>query len=193
MKRNLIEWLVMALIMGGIYLMGWHTQLIGTVQGWLLLRTGIVKPSIAPDPAQWPQGSYQLALRRLDSGQPLTLDSLRGRVVFLNFWATWCPPCVAEMPEIHELYEQYGNQVAFVMVAVNDKPDKVRRFLEQKDYRFAAYEAQGPLPAEYASRAIPTTFILSKNGRIALRREGLASYNNPEVRALLDTLLARGE
>ena len=103
--------------------------------------------------------------------------------------ATWCPPCVAEMPSFLKLYEDYGDKVDFFFVA-NDKKDKVTAFLQKKGYEFPVYFEKSRGPELLSSNSIPATFILNKSGEIVVDERGVADWNSDSTRALLDTLIA---
>ena len=110
------------------------------------------------------------------------------KVIFLNYWATWCPPCIAEMPSLVELNKDYGDKVEFVFLA-NDDKDKVKSYLEKKDYHIPVYFKQTKTPEELKSSSLPTTFIINKKGDIVIKEVGVADWNSKKVRDLLDNLL----
>jgi thiol-disulfide isomerase/thioredoxin len=126
-------------------------------------------------------------------GTAVPFESLQGKVIFLNIWATWCPPCIAEMPNIQRLYEKVGSDdIAFVMLSVDEGGmAKVQKFIQKKGFTFPVYLADGPLPRAFQSPAIPTTFILSPEGRILARQEGMAEYDTQEVREFLQSMVKR--
>jgi thiol-disulfide isomerase/thioredoxin len=124
-------------------------------------------------------------------GKFVNLSELKGKVVFVNMWASWCPPCVAEMPGIHALYEKMDSaKVAFVMISLDEQPAKAQALLQRRDYTFPVYFPTGPLPPPFDSNAIPFTIILSPDGQVAARHEGMAEYDTPEFRAGLEKLAA---
>lgn len=97
-----------------------------------------------------------------------TLSNYKGKVVFLNFWATWCPPCRMEMPDIEKLYKEYGkNKKDVIFLGVNDEGEKqLKSFFEENKYTFPTVIAEEALLRKYYIRAYPTTFIIDKNGNI---------------------------
>src|SRR5690606_8772185 len=109
------------------------------------------------------------------NGKAVDFESLKGKVVFLNIWATWCPPCIAEMPNIHSLYKKMDpNKVAFVMLSVDEGGmAKVKKFVDKKGYTFPVYMPASQFPQEFYSNAIPTTFIISPEGKIVAKQEGM--------------------
>ena len=113
---------------------------------------------------------------------------LKGKVIVVNFWATWCPPCIAEMPSFQKLYDDYQNKVEFLFVA-NDDESKVKKFIDDKNYTFQVYFQMTKSPEELQSNSLPTTFIISKKGEIVVNKTGAADWNSGKVRKLLDELI----
>jgi len=121
--------------------------------------------------------------------EPFYFTNFRDEVVFINFWATWCPPCVAEMPEIQELYKKYGKRVAFMLVT-NEKPEVVNAFMEKKQYQMPVfYLADIQPPKALSFNAFPTTFIISKDGHVVSKKTGAANWNSKATEKILEELL----
>jgi thiol-disulfide isomerase/thioredoxin len=188
LRRELIEWGVFLGIIAGLYLTGLHTPVFGFLQG-LVLQTGLFRPSVLEDAALPADYSFNLIDRQ---GRPLSFEEFRGKVVFVNFWATWCPPCVAEMPDIHRLYERIGHEpdIAFAMIALDEDFGKALSFLDKKGFTFPVYRPGSALPPDFQSTSIPTTFLLGKDGRIVSRKAGMAKYNTESFRSLMLRLAA---
>lgn len=200
--RNIPGWAVMLAIFGILYATGLHTEAIGQVQR-LLLATGIKKADMPEPVATVPDavGVTEVAasegmvgagfkLKGLD-GKTVPFGSLKGKVVFMNIWATWCPPCIAEMPNIQSLYEKVGSdKIAFVMLSVDEGGmEKVQKFIDKKGYTFPVYMPASEFPQEFYSSAIPTTFIISPEGKIVAKQEGMAEYDTQEVRDFLQGMV----
>ncbi|MCE2611529.1 TlpA family protein disulfide reductase [Flavobacteriaceae bacterium D16] len=115
-------------------------------------------------------------------------EELRGKVVLINFWASWCPPCVAEMPSLDKLHQEFGDQVRFLFVA-RDQKDRVVSYLEKNNYDFPVYFEKGLTPKGLYNNSLPTTYILDKSGRIVLGHVGAADWYSEDTRKLLDSLL----
>lgn len=195
---NLVPgWLVMLVFFGGLYVTGMHTQVMGQMQR-LVLATGLMKPEVpavesastadrsaSPQPA-FPVADFNFALRNMQ-GETVSLESLKGKVIFLNLWATWCPPCLAEMPGIQNLYEKLpSDQIAFVMVSLDKDPAKAKKFVERKGYTFPVYTPGSQMPGQYqAGNVIPATFVISPEGKVVLQKSGMADYDNQEFRDFL--------
>lgn len=124
-------------------------------------------------------------------GQVVTLDALKGKVVFINFWATWCPPCIHEMPSINSLRNTFkGNQhIEFLMVDVDNDIEKSAAFLKENNYDLPLYTPSGDIPPEFLGASIPTTVILDKKGQIVERLEGSRDYAAPEIAKALEELI----
>jgi len=131
--------------------------------------------------------SYQWKLQDF-SGEPVDFKDFEDKVVIINFWATWCPPCVAEMPSFQDLYNDYGDSVSFLFVA-NDEKDKVEKFMKRKNFNFPVYYQLSQPAKQLQSTSLPTTFILDKNGVIYVRQVGAIDWNSAKVKNLLDKLL----
>ncbi len=119
------------------------------------------------------------------NGEAITLEHLKGKPVLINVWATWCPPCVAELPSLEKLYSVYGNRVHFVFLAEDD-PKKVKDFLAKRNLDLPVYFSASSRPFVLQSQSIPTTFILDKNMRLKVRKTGAMDWNAQKIRKLLD-------
>lgn len=131
---------------------------------------------------------HRLPMVTLD-GQAVNLSDLKGKVVFVNLWASWCPPCRAEMPGIEALYQKVDkSKIAFVMLSLDDDVAKARKFVQAQGYTFPVYLRTGNLPAPFDSNSIPSTVILGPDGQVAARHDGMAEYDTPEFRQALEKL-----
>lgn len=131
--------------------------------------------------------SYDWKLQDLQ-GRSSNLVEAEGKVILINFWASWCPPCVAEMPDLDNLYADYKKDVSFYFVA-RDQKVKVNAFLDKHGYNLPVYYESGFTPDQLYSGALPTTFIIDKKGHIVVAKTGSASWNSPATRKLLDDLI----
>jgi thiol-disulfide isomerase/thioredoxin len=122
------------------------------------------------------------------NGEISTLSELKGKPVFINYWATWCPPCIAEMPSIQNLYNKYKDKVHFVFIS-NESPDVVNAFMERKDYSLPLYRHSGVIPDAFESSVLPSTFIISPAGRLVLFKTGAAKWDSKKMFKLLDKLI----
>jgi thiol-disulfide isomerase/thioredoxin len=183
MRRNLIEWGILIVVGLTLYGTGWYVEVFGRMQQ-VLLMTGFKQPGNVIDLTKRDSVTSNWQLVGMANDTSIRLADLKGKVVFINFWASWCPPCVAEMPNIHSLYTDMDpEEVVFAMVSLDRDPELARAFIRQRDYTFPTYFPAMNLPDQFDVTSIPTTYILDKNGRIAIVEEGLADYDNASFRA----------
>lgn len=121
-------------------------------------------------------------------GNEVKFSELNKKPVFINIWATWCPPCVAEIPGIEEIYHEYKNEVSFVLLT-NEDVETVNRFLKKNNYQELPVYFASNTPLEFSSNSIPATFIVSRDGRIAVNKKGAARWNTSTTKNLLDELI----
>lgn len=136
-----------------------------------------------------PLDSYQWKLTDLEN-RSFDFEDQRGRIVLVNFWATWCPPCVAEMPSMQDLYNDYGDKVTFMFVTSDDR-QKVLNFLKRKNLDLPVYYPASETPKTLKSKLLPTTYIIDREGKIVVAETGAADWNSNETRALIDGLLSQ--
>jgi peroxiredoxin len=146
------------------------------------LRLEIPKPPIAA-----PEFDLKDA-----AGRGLTLKKLRGKVVFLNFWATWCPPCIEEMPAMEKLHKELEKD-GLVVLAVNfqEGPVRVREFLTKQNFTFAALlDRDGKVAERYQAWALPVSVVINKRGEIAAKAMGARDWAGQESLRFFRELLA---
>lgn len=148
---------------------------------------GQFSPSIDITETHGLLSDYQWQLRDLEGNQ-LNFNELKGEVLFVSFWATWCPPCVAEMPSIEALHKEYKDKVKFVLVS-NETPEKVQTFFDRKNYELNSYTSLSTPPEILQSNSLPTTFILGRDGNIVVKKTGATNWNADTVKKALDQLL----
>lgn len=123
------------------------------------------------------------------NGDVFQLGDLSGNVIFLNFWATWCPPCRAEMPAIQELYQQFQDEVVFVLIS-NEKPETIQNYFTKEGYQLPVYFPKSTVPDKLLSNTIPATYVISRSGEIVLEKKGAARWNGDRFKQLLQTLVS---
>ncbi len=124
-----------------------------------------------------------------DSNKKLNFKSTKGKVVFINFWATWCPPCIAEMPSLQKLYNDYNDKVEFLFVT-SDKFEKVKAFKAKRGFDFEVFNILSGSQNELKTSSIPRTFIVNKKGEIVIDESGAVDWDSEKVRSQLDALLS---
>jgi len=155
-----------------------------------LIRRTLLSPSDNDQVVFLSEGDWNMRIRKSGAGEHITLESFRGRPVFLNFWATWCPPCIAEMPSIQELYDDYKNEVAFVLVS-NESRDVIDAFMERHDYDLPVYSLVSGVPAIFETSTIPSTYFIGSSGRLLISKTGAARWNSGKVRDMIDDQLQK--
>lgn len=188
-KKSLIEYGIIFAIFGGLYVTGLHTEVLGFIQRGVL-ATGLMDPDLekSSDLAvnnSDPKANFSMNLIN-SKGEKVAMEELRGKVIFMNIWATWCPPCVAEMPGINKLYNDVDkNKVAFIMLSIDQDFQKAIKFNEKKGYNFDIYRPNGSIPQIYSSQSIPTTYVIDARGNLVMTHLGMGDYNNKEFKEFL--------
>jgi peroxiredoxin len=151
----------------------------------------------ADRPLTSPGGSVEIGavapdftLKTLD-GSTVSLSQFRGKVVFLNFWASWCPPCRAEMPSMERLHEVFADR-GLVMLAVNVEQDQrsVQGFLDKHPHTFPVlFDPEGQAQDLYQVFRFPETFLIDKEGKIVERFLGARDWSSVDFLKLFDSLL----
>jgi len=118
----------------------------------------------------------------------VNFKELRGKVIFINFWATWCPPCIAEMPSIQALYNDYKDSVEFLLVS-DEANTTISHFLSSKGYQFQVFNSTTYVPNVFETTSIPRTYIINSNGEVVIDKNGAANWNSSTVRQLLDQMI----
>jgi len=128
---------------------------------------------------------YNIELKGVNT-HDINFSELKGGNIFLNFWGTWCPPCIDEWPTIQDLYDDKKNELSFVLIAMQDKENVVVEFLKHNNYSVPVYIATSPLPEKFLVRIFPTTFIIDKNGQILKKEDGSEDWNSDKNREYID-------
>lgn len=152
-------------------------------------RQLIMKPSLetTTEKIQLKDEDYNLQLKGINVPDA-NLSDFKGKILFLNFWGSWCPPCRAEFPSIQALYESKKDKVNFVLIAMQDDEEKVKEFLKKNQYTTPVYIAASPISQQLSPNVFPTTFIISKDGKILKRDNGAADWNNKAVHDFINSL-----
>jgi len=133
------------------------------------------------------------ALQNMDE-DTIKLSDYRGKVVLLNFWATWCPPCVREMPSMERLQQRVGPEY-FKVIALNqmEEPDDVFAFTGQLSIEPTfeiVFDSESKVSQAYAVRGLPTTYLIDKKGNIRYRAVGGREFDHAEVIKIIKQLIA---
>ena len=142
---------------------------------------GIAAGKVAPD----------FTLKDL-TGKPVALSSLRGKVVFLNLWATWCPPCRTEMPSIQALHRAFQKDANFVTLTVSEDSDvsKPPAYIQKNNFDFAVLlDPKNIVGEAYDVSGLPESFVIGRDGRIVAHHIGPYDWANADIRDALQDLL----
>jgi thiol-disulfide isomerase/thioredoxin len=134
--------------------------------------------------------NYDFSIKDIE-GNAVKFSEYKGKVVFLNLWATWCGPCRSEMPGIQNLYNKVNSEdIKFVMLSVEEESElnKVQTFVGRNKYTFPVFVSHEPLPRLFDVPSIPTTFIIDKNGKVAHYQQGSTQYDTEKYVDLLNSL-----
>ena len=185
-KSLLKEWILPIAVIGLLWVTGLHRPVIAFMQR-AVLYTGLIKPDTDLENTSLGQTDYQWQLYNA-SGQAVSFADFRGKVVFLNFFATWCPPCIAELPGIQNLADKVGSEdMVFIILSRDENPQKTIDFMSKKEYTLPVYSALN-VPGEFSGTVLPTTYIIDKSGNIRSVHSGMADYDNDNVRDFLEEL-----
>lgn len=126
-----------------------------------------------------------------EKGKVQNTSSLRGKVVFINFWASWCPPCRAEFPSIETLYSKFRNNPNIFFLTINEDSDVSagRAYLMKEKFNIPLYQSTGNVPDKIYSGSLPTTVILDKTGKIRFHHTGIANYASDKFMKQIEELI----
>lgn len=171
----------------------WHraaSPCVVLVAGIVLSPTPSASAQAARDTIGAPMADLGWTLLTLD-GERRALSSFRGQVLIVNSWATWCEPCVAELRSMQALRDAVTDTaLQFVLVAAQRR-EPVAAFVRRRALRLPVYLEATPAPAVYRFEAVPTTWIIDRAGRIALRHRGARRWDTPAMHDFVRQLLAR--
>lgn len=148
-------------------------------------------PPIQGSSAPLVQADWQLI--RLSDQQQVSLSSLKGKVILINAWATWCPPCRQEMPSLQTLYDHYKSNpdMVFLFVSLDETQQPVHSFLSQNGYTMPVYQSvMMPPPNAFNPAGIPTTWLIDREHRLQSTVVGAEDWDSPAVIEKIDSLLA---
>jgi thiol-disulfide isomerase/thioredoxin len=137
--------------------------------------------------------NYDFMIKDLD-GKKINFTDYKGKVVFLNLWATWCGPCRAEMPGIQGLYSKLQNDdIRFVMLSIDEdnQLQKVRKYISDRQFTFPVFMPSGKLTDQLFVPSIPTTFIINKQGMVVQKKVGTTNFDTPKFKKYLEELAAK--
>jgi thiol-disulfide isomerase/thioredoxin len=162
---------------------------VSSASTWVILETGLKDASGEKDATE-EDFNFDFSIQDLQ-GNKIPFEQFRGKVIFLNLWATWCGPCRAEMAGIENLYSKTDkSKIEFVMLSLDRDSDKnkVISYMQSKAFSFPGFMPSGYLPKQLKVPEIPTTFIVSKEGKIVRKEVGSMRYDTPKFQKFLEGL-----
>jgi len=127
----------------------------------------------------------EFTLKTLE-GEELSLGDLRGKVVLINFWATWCPPCKEEIPLFKEVYKKYRDRgFEILAISMDSKPEPVKKFVREMDFPFPVLMDDGKVSEIYGVQGLPTSFLVNREGELVKVRLGKYKEVEEDLRDLL--------
>ncbi|WP_232056679.1 MULTISPECIES: TlpA family protein disulfide reductase [Methylomonas] len=131
------------------------------------------------------------ALAAFDTRSSLPLERYRGKVLFVDFWASWCGPCVKSFPYFNQLQREFGDDLAVVAVNLDENAADAEQFLQQVPAQFQiAYDAEQQCARQFDVKAMPSSYLIDRQGKVRYVRLGYRSGENEEIGGLLKTLIA---
>lgn len=192
-KKNYWRYIIYIAVIG---LVLWPTSRIFFQQQ--LMKIGFFQPKLEQpevteesNVAAVDQSSTDKASFVTESGDIINTADLKGKVVFINFWATWCGPCVAEMPSIEILYNKFKDNpnVVFLIVEIDNNMEGAKAFVVKQKLSLPIVYPTSDIPQAWLENAIPTTVILDKSGKVAERKQGMYDYSGEGVQDFIQSLI----
>ena len=181
-KSDIIFWGILLLFAGYLFL----TPSGENTRSWLSSLT-LTSPSNSTEEVKvLLEDDWQL---KSTEGEEIWLSQSQ-KPIFINIWATWCPPCRAELPSIFKLEKKYKGKIDFLLISPDESIEKLKNFGIGKGYKTVFYNANGPTPKSLITRSYPTTYIIDSNRKIILKSVGAHNWNSSEVHKILDQLIA---
>lgn len=144
-----------------------------------------IETAEASTPAKDEQGLPSFTMKDI-AGNDVNLQSLKGKKVFVNLWASWCPPCRAEMPSIEKLYAAVNkDNVAFVMLSFDENPETAKQYKDKNKLSVPVFFPSEQPPAMFNTDGIPATFIFNEQGSLIKQNFGAEDYDTEDYRQLL--------
>lgn len=159
------------------------------IQVFLQKGVALISPSVINQENRKQIHTYNWDLKHLN-GVNYNFKQAEGKVVLVSFWATWCPPCIAEMPNLVKLHADFKNEVEFLFVS-NEDSATLHSFLNKNGYNIPVYKPRSKTPDVLKTSTIPRTILLDKQGRLVIDKTGASNWNSETVRQTINGLLTK--
>lgn len=184
-RKNLIEWGAIIGVITILYVTGLHVQVIGTMQR-ALLWTGLMDANpteVNKNGTFLSETDYRFTMVTPEN-KTLDLNDFRGSVIFVNVWASWCPPCIAEMPTIEVLYSELKahENIHFILLSMDEEQERAIKFMENRNFETPYMFPVSQIPSALRGTVLPTTYVISKEGQVIYEKRGIADYSSSEFR-----------
>jgi thiol-disulfide isomerase/thioredoxin len=143
-------------------------------------------PTIIESRDQQNLSNYNLILKNIN-GDVINLNQSKGKPIFINFWATWCAPCLAEMPALNELYENNDHKVDFYFISEED-PSVLKHFLKSKQYNLPVYNLISEISYPLENDLLPSTYLIDGTGKIVATAQKSAKWNDSKIQKLIENM-----
>jgi thiol-disulfide isomerase/thioredoxin len=156
-----------------------------------LMKIGLFKPSTTEKNMNTAPNLSSLKFQD-GRGKVIDVGKLKGKVVFINFWATWCPPCLAEMPAINKLHQQFKDhpEVVFLLVDADSELEKAQQYMDKKAFGLPVFAVASAIPEAVFKGSLPTTVVFDKSGNLVYHGEGAANYADKKFIAFIEKLIS---
>ncbi|WP_090889972.1 TlpA family protein disulfide reductase [Pedobacter rhizosphaerae] len=147
-----------------------------------LMQIGFYQPNVSTQEKMLSTNLEGIKFKNV-KGELVDLGDLRGKVIFLNFWTTWCPPCRAEMPSLNKLYQTFktDKSIVFIFADADGELAKASAFMRERKYELPVYRVESEIPEQIFKGTLPTTVIFDKEGRLSFHHEGMANYADQKI------------
>lgn len=137
------------------------------------------------------QMAPNFSVQNLLDGKPVSLEQLKGKVVYLDFWASWCPPCLKSFPFMEQLKQKYSKQgLVVIAISLDEKVEDAWDFLYQTQASFIiAHNIRGDIATLYDVQAMPSTYLIGRDGKIKLRHLGFNTGDTDELQRIIESFL----
>lgn len=153
----------------------------------LIFFTVATAPAFASEPAA------DFTLPTFPDDSTISLANFKGRVVYLDFWATWCPPCRKSFPWMEEMHQRYKDAgLSIIAVSVDKKRDLIEQFIQKMKPTFTiAHDPTGEVAKSYKLRGMPSSYLIDRNGQLVKVHMGFRSKDEAKMEEIIKTLLEK--